>query len=510
MKKKWTTVALSAMLAGSLCAMIACEINKDPTQGTPPTTETLAYVNLDINPSIELIVDKNNNVVSVRGENEDGLVLLYNETGIEGESVDTAVRKITDLAIRYGYINENNKVVDTIVTSGDDAFASEINDKVNASVTATAENLGIDITVDGEAAYSLIRQWNAFKAQYPDDETIQALSVTTFRLALSVSETGDISLNAAVHLDDAQLIAMLKEITPQLEAYATQAYMEVKTKALAVYEQATELAGYSVYTTYYLQKILSHPLTAYYGGIYQMYASAAKGFDVICDVAELATNIRNYPLSEEQVAAVVAALRLESTDALKDANGNVTIASVEAYADVLFKNSPASAELEACKQALDEALTAAEAMLKEKAAEIMAEYQPQIEAAVAAAQAVFNTVENAFSALPESLQTIFLNGTKEFKDILTALNEGLEDGKIDVTELRAFADRLDAKAQEYLDKIQADLSEEELAELEEKRMAVIERMTKEKETFEKALDEAAKTAKAYLEQLKAERLPSEA
>ena len=67
------------MLAGSMCALTVC--GSDGTE----KAEKQAYVSLDINPAIELIVDKDNNVVSVRGENEDGQVLLYEETGIKGE-----------------------------------------------------------------------------------------------------------------------------------------------------------------------------------------------------------------------------------------------------------------------------------------------------------------------------------------------------------------------------------------------------------------------------------------
>lgn len=39
-----------------------------------------SYVSLDINPSIELTVDSENKVLSVYGGNEDGQVLLYEET----------------------------------------------------------------------------------------------------------------------------------------------------------------------------------------------------------------------------------------------------------------------------------------------------------------------------------------------------------------------------------------------------------------------------------------------
>ncbi|MDE7264685.1 MAG: hypothetical protein K2N52_00220, partial [Clostridia bacterium] len=423
MKKKFAAIALSAMLAGSMCALTACDF------GGTDKAEKQAYVSLDINPAIELIVDKDNNVVSVRGENEDGQVLLYEETGIKGEKIDAAINKITDLAVQYGYLDEDNKVVDTLVTSGDNAFASEILSKVNTSVTATAANLGLTVTTDGEGAYSLLRKMDEVKKQFPDNKAVQNMSVSKFKLALSVSETGEISLDAAVALDDSKLIEMLKEVSPQIEEFATATFVEAKTKALAVYEQATELAGYAVYTQYYLEKMLSHPLTAYYGGVYQMYASAAKGFDVICDVASLAANVSNYPLNEAQINAVVTALGMESADALKNSKGEITVDSIEAYADKLFKNTPASETLEQTKTALTKALAQAESVIKEKVNEMTAEYKPQIETALATARQVTATVE---SLIPEGIKNAFNTVTSDLKDILNEIDGIIAGEKLDV------------------------------------------------------------------------------
>ncbi len=499
MKKKIAAIALSAMLAGSMFALTACKPDE-----TADGTEKQAYVSLDINPAIELIVDKDNNVVSVRGENEDGQVLLYEETGIKGEQIDVAIQKITDLAVQYGYLDEDNKVVDTLVTSGDNDFATEILSKVNTSVTATAADLGLTVTTDGEGAYSLLRKMDEVKKQFPNNDAVKNMSVQKFKLALSVSETGEISLDAAIALDDAKLIEMLEEVSPQIEDFATAAYTEAKIKALAVYEQATELAGYGVYTQYYLdlEKMLSHPLTAYYGGVYQMYASAAKGFDVICDVAELAADASDYPLNETQVNAVVKALGMESSDALENSKGEITVDSIEAYADKLFKNTPASETLEQTKAALTEALSQAETVIEEKVNEMTDEYKPKIENALTSARGILTAVENMMSSLPDSIKTALDTCTKELKDILAEIDTILVGDKIELDDLRDKADRLDKKARDYLNKIKADLSEEEWAELETKRKAAIEKMSTEKQALDKALDDAAKAAKDYLAQLK--------
>jgi len=500
MKKKICAIALSALMAGTVCSLTACNL----TPGGE--AEKLAYVSMDINPAVELIVDKENKVVSVRGENEDGQVLLYEETGIEGEKIEVAINKITDLAVKYGYLDENNKVVDTLVTSGDDDFASQILSKVNTSVTATAAGLGLTVTTDGEGAYSLLRKMDEVKKEFPNNTAIQNMSVQKFKLALSVSETGDISLDAAVALDDAELIEMLKEVSPQIEEFATAAYTEAKTKALAAYGQVAEIAGYGVYSAYYLENLTSHFATAYYGGVYQMYASAAKGFGTICDVAELAAQVGDYPLNTAQVEAVVTALGMESADALKNADGEVTVESVEAYADKLFKNTPASEALEQTKAALTEALAQAEAAIKAKVNEMTEEYKPQIEAALANARNILAAVEKLFNNLPDLVKSAMDSCTKDLKEILEQINSVLAGEKIELDDLRALADRLESKAEEYLDKIKADLTDEEWAELEAKKAAEIAKYSAQKQELEEALDEAAKAAKDYLARLKEERL----
>lgn len=101
--------------------------NQQQTNTNPPTTpqveEACSFVSLDINPEISLTIDENELVVSVYGENEDGQVLLYEESAnIVGKDIESAIDKIVSLAIEYGYLDEENKVVGTTVSSADDVM----------------------------------------------------------------------------------------------------------------------------------------------------------------------------------------------------------------------------------------------------------------------------------------------------------------------------------------------------------------------------------------------------
>ncbi len=477
LKSKIIALSLSAVMAASAFAFTACKGNKDD--------DKTAYVSLDINPEVELVVDKNNNVVSVRGENEDGQVLLYEEAGIKGESVDKAVEKITELAIKYGYLDENNKVVDAIVTSGNEKFEKEVLGKVEASVTVAGENFGLNVKTDLEGAYSLLRKYEEVKAENPDNKDIQKMSVAKFKLALSVSETGDITFEAAVKMDEKELIKTLTVSTKEVQEFATKTYNEAKTKAFAAYDKVTELAAYGVYTEYGIQKTIKtlDPLYAYNASMFQLYASASK--------------------SVEAIAKVVAILGLENSDPIKNSDGTVTIDSIEAYADKVFKNSEAGQELEAKKAALTKALNDYESAIKAQVEKLKEEYKPQIEAAVCAINDMVTVIE---ASLPESVKTMLDNSINELKETVEDLKAMTEDGTVTVEELYGYSDKLQKKADKYLTALKESLTEDELKEIETRKEKVISKMTSAKTELNNALTKAETEARAYLESLKNTRI----
>lgn len=494
-KNKVLAFSLSAIMAVSALSFTGCKKKEED--------DKTAYVSLDINPAIELVVDKNNKVISVRGENEDGQVLLYQESGIKGENVDVAIQKITQLAISYGYLDENNAVVDTLVTSSDEEFKNQVLAKVETSVTATADSLGLTVKTDLDGAYSLLRRMEEIKAQYPNNEAIQNMTISKFKLALSVSETGDVTFEAAVNMNEDELIKQLTVSTAALGEYATKAYIAAKNTALAAYDKATDLAVYGVYTKFYLEKILAHPTTAYYGGMYQVYATASKSIEVIAKLSEIASDVYEQPLTAEQIATVTQILGLENADVLKNSKGEVTIESIEAYADKVFKNSEAGAALEAKKAQLTQALNSYESAIRAELNKLQEEYKPQIEAAITAVNDALAAID---AALPESLKTFIGTSTAELKEIVGNIKAMTEDGTITVEELKNFAKTLGTKADEYLAKINADLTEEELKDLEDKKVKVINKMTVEKAKLENTLDKAEQEAKAYLQNLKNKRI----
>lgn len=499
MKKK-LAVAGAVLCAGVMSLSFAACSDKN-SDG-----EAEAFVSVDINPSVQLTLDSDNKVISVYGANEDGQVLLYAEEGIIGADVETAVGKITSLAVELGYLDDSNTVVCTSVTSVKSGDSEEILGKVNARISATAESLNLSVSCEGEGTYSVLRKLEQVKAQYPDNSAIQSLTADRFKLVVAATETGGISLEAAAELDTAKLIGYVSEKHQQAEEFATAAYNQAKSLASAAYDEAVGAAMDGIYTAYYTSK---HPLNAYYGVSYQSYKYSARSLYAVSDALVYAEKACEYPLSETQIAAAAEALGLGAdVDALKNSDGEITVNSIYAYADKLFKNSNAAAELESVKTELNAALDSVEAELKEKIAGIAAEYETELNAIKTKLNGAAEQLENMIALVPETVKEQIRTMSGDCKEITAQITEILGDGRITADEIRSLAVTLDGKAMATLEKIENDLTDEELAEVRQLQEDAMTRLSDAKAKMESAVSAAETKARAKLEELKAARRAS--
>lgn len=490
MKRKLTASIITICLILAACLSVAA--------CTPTESEPQAYVSLDINPSIELTLDSENKVLSVHGANEDGQVLLYGEEGIVGLKVDAAVEKITELAIELGYLDEDNKVVQTnvVADSGEDAILSQI----NAKVTATADKLNLNVTCQGADAYSLARRLENLKAQYPNNEAIQSLTPSKLKLVVAANETGEISIEAAAELDVSELVTMVSDAHTQLTDYATTAYNKAKSVADGIYQKAKAAAVDSIYTTYFA---LHRPLDSYYASAYQGYKLSAVSMRALADVLFYAEQAIDYPLNEAQIAAVSEALGLgENVDALKNSQGEITIRSIEAYADKLFKNSETAAELAEIKAKLTQALNSAESTIQAEIDEFKAEYQTEIEQIKTILSDAIDSIKSLEALVPSAIKQQLTSFINDMNEILSKVTEVISDGKITSDEVRALADDLDAKATAARKIIDSKLTDEDREEIAKLQQKAEESLTSAKAQFDSAVAQAETEAKAYLQQLK--------
>ncbi|MBQ8688900.1 MAG: hypothetical protein IJ515_00880 [Clostridia bacterium] len=464
----------------------------------------VAFVSIDANPSVELTVE-DGKVVSAYGANEDAQVLLYSEEGIVGEKVEDAVEKITALAIEYGYISEENTVVGTSVSSADDEYAASLNEKINEKIVASADENGLTITANAGETYSILRRLEALKEQNPDNAEIQALTVGKFKLALSASENGDVELSVAVTMDNEELIEIIQARHSKAEAFATAAFEQARLAADKAYETALGVLGDAVYLQYYVSNITKYPTSIGDALLYQIYTNGERMINFAADGVATINDVRDYSLGEEATEAALDALNLSSDEVEKIQNldGEVTLGSIEAYADKLIKNSQASAELEAIKAELDAVIDSAEVELAERKAEFIKEYEEEILAIEESAQAAFDGI---MLLIPAALKATVESGVDTFEESVEKLAADIQDGAITVSEIRESAELFGTKADELEEKMKAQIGEEGVADIAERRTEIEKTMSAQKKALDDALSKAESEAKAFLENAKNERI----
>ena len=431
--------------------------------GAPGEAQAQSYVSLDINPAIELTLDANNKVISAYGANEDGQVLLYGEVSVVGLNVEAAVEKITDLAVEYGFIDEDNKVVGTSVSSKTDALATDLLSKINAKVTATADKAGITVTTDANGAWSLIRKFNAFKNEHPDAAN---LTIAEFKLAVAASETGEISLEAAVKLDEAALIKKINDAHKGVKEYATKAYEKAKADAEAAYDKAVTALTDGVYNLV----VTSDDDGVILGANYNALNLAAVALDSAADAITFAQDIRLNQTDLTIPATGIAIALGVSIDELKNSDGKVTLESIYDYIDLLYKNGDIT----------DAKLESIETMIK--------------------------TAEN-------TVQTVIDGTVNAVKAGISASVELIADGKtipgvdttdgLTVEEIRTLADYAEVAAKAYLKRLEAALDADELKAINQLKSAIENQMQTAKATMESAIAQAKTTAENRLADLKA-------
>ena len=114
-----------------------------------PTAKANSYVIIEINPAIQLEVDKDDNLIAVTPLNADGYFLLTNDN-FTNLTLSDAIIKITNLASKEGYLtSEDSKISISSVSKNKkdetqllNKVQSVINNNVNAKVELTNDTIG--------------------------------------------------------------------------------------------------------------------------------------------------------------------------------------------------------------------------------------------------------------------------------------------------------------------------------------------------------------------------------
>jgi len=140
-KKVWTKAAmlLAAFATSLLCACGGKEVL--PEEGT------VTRMTVDVNPSVEFMVDDQNKVVSVTALNDDGSILIAGETFV-GKTPEEAVELVVSLAAETGYLVKGNVTADentvNISVSGDTEYAKQLAKDVETKAASVMESFDIE------------------------------------------------------------------------------------------------------------------------------------------------------------------------------------------------------------------------------------------------------------------------------------------------------------------------------------------------------------------------------
>ena len=173
---------------------------------------TDTYVTLDINPSVELIVNRREKVVYANALNEDGEVLLA-ELDLIGMDLDAAIELIIQTSIELGFIDvESEEVIVSVTALAKDPLLGEkIRNKVKEHVNHAFENKGII----GRG------QDKAFVPEFvAEAESYGVTPGFLFLVKAAMFSDDELTLEAALEMEVSQLQAIIKSARQEMKVIA--------------------------------------------------------------------------------------------------------------------------------------------------------------------------------------------------------------------------------------------------------------------------------------------------
>ena len=346
MKRLSIVLSFVVMLTGLAAVFGACQKTADAAQ---------TYVALDINPSVEFVLDDKERVVAVKAANKDAEILLYGAEGIVGAKISDASKRVAELAIAYGFVTEENATINVTVSGKSADEEGKILAKIDASFSAAFDGTGLKIEIVTYGGVLLNARLENLKAQYPDNADIQALTAGKFRLieaAMRVDGTLTVEAAAAMSAED------LSEILYKSEKYhldvLSDKFEEAYEKLELAYEQNKDALLDGAYLTL-LDNGADKALKA------TEYVALRNAYRAVEYIGEIEGE-KEPVLTDEQLAAVAEAVGQNAEEFIAGvkAYGAATEDAVEYYLEKLYRNMS-----EAEREAMEDVYEAAEDLLEE-------------------------------------------------------------------------------------------------------------------------------------------------
>ena len=138
--------AAAVVLVGGVGLGVGLGLSQNK-EGTPTS-----LVKMSVNPELSMVLDENNVVLSISGDNEEGKMLLVDEK-VVGKEVDEAIEYIINIENETGYLvsgeflREPNKITIQISVN-DENIKNSLNEVINKAIETTCDKLHIKETVE--------------------------------------------------------------------------------------------------------------------------------------------------------------------------------------------------------------------------------------------------------------------------------------------------------------------------------------------------------------------------
>ena len=238
-RRRWASLAVAAALA-----VVCCVFGLTSWRGA---NAVASVVSLDVNPSIQLQISKNEKVLSVQALNEDARVIL-DGMDLKGTQLKVAVNAIVGSLLQNGYLDRLSSAILISVEDDDAQRAARLESDLTAEVGTALENasagaavlsqiFSVDTGLQAQAQSSsisvgkaaMIRDIQALNSQL-DFDALSALSVEELK---QLRETGapDMPIGTAAAAAAAMQYAGVSssvtyDVDPELDEYP--AYYEVE------------------------------------------------------------------------------------------------------------------------------------------------------------------------------------------------------------------------------------------------------------------------------------------
>ena len=168
MKKRLISIFL-------LCTLFLTAISFTSCSNAKPEEGSITRMTVDINPSVEFMIDDQNKIVSVTALNDDGSILIVGEAFL-GKTPEEAVEMMVTLASDTGYLLQGNAEASEntvkISISGDSKYAEQLKKDITEKATDTLKALDINGKVEKVEALKIdaLRQMALSTSIYTEEE----------------------------------------------------------------------------------------------------------------------------------------------------------------------------------------------------------------------------------------------------------------------------------------------------------------------------------------------------